>query len=80
MTSFDGIDKLINLFRELESIDGKKINEVIFPLESVISDTPDKAMQRAAYESFLKKEEIEEEQIDIIAENFLGDMLRKHLG
>lgn len=73
-------DKVKDLIRELENIDGKNIKEITFPIESVISKTPEKAQERAAYETFLKNDKIEEEQIENIAENFLSDMLRKHLG
>lgn len=75
-----GIDGLLDLFKELQSLNGRDIKETIFPMHSVVSKTPKTAEERAAYEQFLRDGKILEEKIDVIGENFLGDMFKKHLG
>ena len=75
-----GIDSLMNLIKDLQNLDGRDIKETTFPMHSVISKTPEAAQERAEYEQFLIDGKMLHDNLDIIGKNFLGDMLKKHLG
>lgn len=75
-----GFDNLLDLIKDLKNLDGRDIKETIFPMHSVISKNPKDAEERSNYEAFLRDSKIAEDKIDIIGENFLADMLKKHLG
>ena len=71
-------DKVDGLARELSNLDGQEIHNAIFPLRSAISNTPDEAKQRHAYEEFLKTHMAAEENLENFASEFLADMIQKH--
>ena len=83
-----GMDEL---FKDLNSLiseiktDKENVFDAGISNESVISKTPEDAKKRSNYEDYMKKgvfaENIEiKQQIDNIADKYIDDLLRKHIG
>lgn len=75
----EAFEKLDNLAREFTKLDGQDIHSAVFPLRSVISETPDEAKKREEYEEFLKTSQAAEKNLEDFASQFIMDMIYKHL-
>ena len=76
----ENFSKIINLIKDFESLEGKRIQEALFSDQVVISETPEDAVERSNYEQFLKDNLAEEKNMQDYLKNFVSDIVRKHLG